>query len=709
MKVPSRIFLIVSTGSLTAKLLQITQLYQKAIKFRVSKSNEIRLPPNFQPTALLEVPDGNLLVLGSRTGALAIYWDIFDHNEMVKQITPVVCFRHIHGSDTVTHLRHLPAMNSVYDSPCYDILSTGRDGSYAIHKISFQNQEARSTIPTLTTLHRSFPPFGPNIEGATVIKTGSGGIQLLFHGFDGKNFVVWNEPSNSEIMNVPCGGAHRNWTYVSNYSSLPQGDTDQGGAFVWTKAGVFHLAKLVAPVHKIIQTGGHGREIKAMALYGKVIGHDTAGSHAARLIATGAEDTAIRLWISTTFEKPGGLASGHDRPQGTATCLRILKKHTTGIQHLEFCKELLFSSSGFEELFIWKINFGVSGVGIGTVLLDALPKHEAVSDLRITNFEVVSIPGGREAGSKPKPEQFLIYTAYSNSTVRVFKYMSDHTLPSESRFELLGEGFYNTTCLTQLSKLEGTIPGFVTAGTNGSIVLWPDLEDRDGRLDHPIKMAPVAEHFIHQNAVLALCVMQAAAEVQVLLTGGDDNAIGITLLLGTSTNMPDPFGSEKSQTVPTFGTLLIPRAHAAAITTLEILNMNIQAGISILTVASTGNDQRIKIWCITVNVDELSKGHQKPSTGIKKLGLEAVRSIHVQLLKETWTSVADASSMTVIADDSDAASTGRVETMEARNSRFRSLIVAGIGMEMIRLDVAEARDERFVDQSTNTSGSGAIS
>ncbi|ERF71317.1 hypothetical protein EPUS_03471 [Endocarpon pusillum Z07020] len=689
---------VCSTIPMCAKVLQITQSSGGLVSIGVSRTVDISLPPTFQPTAFLDGSAGSILVLGSRSGAFAVYHDVFRASGTGEQIAPNVCIRHVHGSDSVTSLQYLPAITpSKHKNSQFDVLSTGRDGAYAIHRVTLENTGECTTHINLTTLHRSCPPFGPNIEGASIMAS-SGGTELSLHGFSGKNFVVWNESTDSEMMSIPCGGAHRRWAYHMSGTSEQLRTTSQSRCFAWTKAGVFNLVKASSPAHEVFQPGGHGREIKAMALCKRRLNEGWSGASTGRLIATGAEDTAIRLWSITNTGK-----HGHTGVQGTdsrdaISCTQILKKHTTGIQHLSFCKDFLFSSAGCEELYIWKINFGVSLVGIGTVFQAALPKHAPASDLRITNFEVVFVSGRYKDDSSCGIGYFLIHVAYSNSMIRVFKYTNDQTSSPENRFQLLGQGFYNTTCLTSISGLIGCLPWFLAASTNGAVTIWPDLDHRRKTQDSPSLLSRTTEHFIHQNAILALHTVSVAPNHHLLLTGGDDNAFGITLIregaLGSvlHSNSND---DNNTSPLPRFRTLLIPKAHVAAITALEILDSRRQAGLLVLTVISTGNDQRVKIWRITVDVDQLPRADHSTSMGADLFGPEVLEAIDVQLVREVWTDVADASSVVVIPDaDATVDRTGNLDLAEVEYSRWsKRLLIAGIGMEMIRIDLVDEGEE----------------
>ena len=686
--------LVCSTSPLSAELLQITQSTGEPSNLRIAETMKISLPPTFQPTAFLEVSEASIFVLGSRSGALAVYHMVSYQIEKADQNAPALCVRHVHESDSITSLQCLPPRNvSEQHGPQWQILSTGRDGSYAIHQISFQSQEAKTITPIVTTLHRSRPPFNPNVEGCNIITTDSGITELLLYGFSGKNFVAWNESTHSEVMNIPCGGAHRSWAYFSTEwnSHLPV--TGQYRCFVWTKAGVFNMAKSGSPAHEIIQPGGHGREIKAIALLKDIVSPNDTNGPTRRLIATGAEDTDVRLWLVTSSIENAHIETPSMNAKDSVSCMRILRKHTTGIQHLSFCQDFLFSSAGCEELFIWKINFGVGVVEIGTAFQAALPKHATASDLRITSFLVTHIPSGQQADSRSAVEHFLIYAAYSNSMIRAFKYINSQTLSPESRFELLGEYFYNTTCLTNVRRLSGCLSWFLAASTNGAVTIWPEVDHRVNN-DSPAQLSHVAEHYIHQNAILALQTIRIETEYHLLFTGGDDNALGITLVYESAAKsiLYDKAGEHNSLPVPRLRTLLIPRAHAAAITALEILDSKKKGGLVIVTVVSTGNDQRLKIWRITVSVDELLQTTNRPGMSGDTFGPEVVRAIDVRSIREMWTSVADISTMIIIPDSDDKDAAGGVDVVEADSRKGKRLMVAGIGMEMIRIGVADEND-----------------
>ncbi len=202
---------------------------------------------------------------------------------------------------------------------------------------------------------------------------------------------------------------------------------------------------------------------------------------------------------------------------------------------------------------------------------------------------------------------------------------------------------------------------------------------------------PDVELFIHQNAILALQAVSIAPNHHLLLTGGDDNAFGITLTRSTASGSKWP---NNTPPPPQFRTLLIPHAHVAAITALAILDSHRQADhLLILTALSTGNDQRVKIWRISIDIKELLARIDEEDDAFGPAVLDAV---DVQLVQQRWTDVADASSLVIIPDadvDADAVEGAReveMEVLEAESKRrSKRLMIAGIGMEMVRVDLVD--------------------
>lgn len=125
-----------------------------------------------------------------------------------------------------------------------------------------------------------------------------------------------------------------------------------------------------------------------------------------------------------------------------------------------------------------------------------------------------------------------------------------------------------------------------------------------------------------------------------IISGGDDGALGITRRVVS-----------KASADPITSTLLIPKAHAAAINAVEYLHEIPQTKPSHTHVfVSSGNDQRLKTWIIQAN------SHSTSSNPIE--------DVVIRLQNNQHTSVADVSSLSAIT-----------------TAKGVGAVVAGIGME----------------------------
>jgi WD40 repeat protein len=316
--------------------------------------------------------DRDVVYLGFRKGDIAIY------SIQRGLVTRMHTLEHIHKKETVTSLKWIP---SSPDSLTGHLISVGRDGCCAIHSIDLSTNE---TVLESILVHHLALPFGSNIEGLYYHYH-----RLIVYGFSSTKFVLYDTTTEEEIMSVDAGGAHRSWAFQPNSSE--QG----GGTLVWTRASSMHIFTQQGPNHQVIRPGGHGREIKAVA---SCTLRDVTGTPK-QLIATGAEDTDIKIVEHTV--------------DGEFVYRRTLRKHTTGIQHLQWADngEYLFSSGGCEEFYVWRVRLLPGALGAGVVCEDIFEPESEHSDLRITSFDVQ-----RKEGSE---KGFVIALVFSDSTIRV--------------------------------------------------------------------------------------------------------------------------------------------------------------------------------------------------------------------------------------------------------------------------------------------------
>ncbi|KAI9838748.1 MAG: hypothetical protein M1837_002346 [Sclerophora amabilis] len=639
------IWLIVSRqGSQTIDLalLNLDLLRARGSSAQSCVTSAVELPADFMVTAALITND--LMFLGSRAGAMAVFEIERARNFIAQTFQTSTCIpRAQRSADAITSIIGLPQQNLENASLNY-VVTTARDGSYAIHVISkVRSVPGRLSEMNHDMIHRSSPPFGPMIEGARFDASGD----LILHGFRSRDFVVWNETRQYELMSVDCGGAHRNWSFCPNHND------DGGGSFLWTRASKLHLHTQPRAQHQVIRNGGHGREIKALAI--SPVPNKVTLGHSA-LLCTGAEDTTVRIF---SFERRAESLSDNSRRK--LECTRTLRAHVTGIQHLQWseCGTYLFSSASYEEFFVWRVR-QIPGFGFGVVREAVCPAATESSDLRVMSFATTGLNASIAIGDG-SPLRFLITLVYSNSTIRSYIYRA-----KEKILDILWKRTYSSSCLTQVFHyVLGENLMVITAGTDGHIVIWRGASPL-GWGDDAVELGSHAQLSgnemeireasvwlrrikVHQNTVMGMIVVPLADRraSALLVSGGDDNALAFTLAR---------FDADGSVSL---SALVIPRAHAAAVTALSDVSeaASPDASRSVdgshkLRIATSGNDQRLKIWSVSLNLD-----------GLGVDGLEVTKDASLPL------SVADVSSMDVT----------REGTGETR------VVIAGVGMEVWKI------------------------
>jgi len=316
-------------------------------------------------------PQQQYTFLGFRRGSIGVY-RLPDRLDSDTEEPKAELFRivdSVHDRETVTTISWLPGTSASSGH----LVSTGRNGCLSVHYVDL-------TMNSIYLVNKITLPIGPNIEGLYFHEN-----QLLVYGFSGKRFVLYSNAAEEEVMSVETGGAHRSWAFQ------PYLEKQGGGTLVWTRASSMHIKSQRGSNHRVIRSGGHGREIKAVAISNNF---DNGANR--QLIATGAEDTDIKIF---------------EYENGDLVCRRTLRKHTTGIQHLQWSEdgEYLFSSGGCEEFYIWRVRKLPPELGsIGVVCENICEPQSEHSDLRIMSFDAVK-----------KSTGYLISMVFSDSHIRV--------------------------------------------------------------------------------------------------------------------------------------------------------------------------------------------------------------------------------------------------------------------------------------------------
>ncbi|KAF1841882.1 WD domain-containing protein [Cucurbitaria berberidis CBS 394.84] len=547
---------------------------------------------------------GHFLFLGFRRGAIAAYR--LGEDDSGTQATLLRIIENAHGSEAVTSLAWKA---SSADSTFGHALSVGRDGRLAVHHIDLSTN-------LILLIHNPALPIGPNIEGLYFHQS-----RLFVHGFSSKKWVLYDVTAEEEVMGVETGGAHRSWAFQPRSSS-------QGGTLVWTRAAGMHIYSQTGPNHTVIRSGGHGREIKAVAVSPVTNRGCPNRGCPNRFIATGSEDTDIKIFQYI---------------EGELVCRKTIRKHTTGIQHLQWSDDgdYLFSSGGCEEFYIWRIRELPSFLDVGIVCEHVYAPESEHSDLRIMSFDIRR----RESGH-------TIAMVFSDSSIKVY----DYTPEGVVKWQPIARGTYFTSCLTQCTFLSPQ--RILTIGTDGHAVVWPLSPDMNqSTVDSSYSVSTLIWQHparIHQNSSKAMVSHALNKDMNLIASGGDDGSLAFLL-----TRTALAHSSAAPATSYASPPVLIQRAHASAITACAVTSH--QSRIFIIT---SGNDEWVRLWEVTVqNID--GRPNSKEATSIEDW-------IVVKRHKKIKTHVADVSSMAIVD------SGGGV--LDAR------VLLCGVGMEVIRVE-----------------------
>ncbi|UNI23477.1 WD repeat-containing protein 6 [Purpureocillium takamizusanense] len=580
---------------------------------------------------------GELLIMGSRHGWISL---LRKQGDAWRPVCDVAT----RSRDAITSIVALPPRTDLPTASKY-FLATSRDGKYRIYELEQDGQS-----PQLHLLHETAPPFGPMIEGAWFTHDAVD-PELVLYGFRSKDFVIWNETRREEIAMVDCGGAHRTFRLWSSAS-------DPGRYhFAFTRTSKLSVYSQARTPHCTLRNGTHGREIRALSSRG-------------RYLASGAEDTSIRIWEYRETTKPG---------QTEMRCLASIKSHVTGIQRLQFLDdEYLFSSAGNEEFFVWKIRVLDSAYrGLAVMCEGVFADKSPSGDLRIMDFDVCRWDSGGGGDDTAGMPVLLVTLAFSNSAVKTYRYG-----PGGGRFEPYAQGFYTGACLTQVRHL-GVCGGngwIMTASTDGHLALWrEDLINAQGNITRTWVLMEAAR--VHQSSIKSLDMARGRGgdDGFCVVTGGDDNALGVATVMRKGGG---------GFTLAERG--IVRRAHAAAINGVVALTAagdgdddDDEDGI---TVVSVSNDQRVRAWRIVA----AAAAAADPSSSSSSSSLSSPR---VELVCSAFSGVADPGDVACVSAPAPAPASR--DSGGGDWQRPRRVVLGGVGIEVWNL--AASRTDGLIE------------
>ncbi|KAL3435127.1 WD40-repeat-containing domain protein [Aspergillus tetrazonus] len=610
-------------GSANLKILATYTTLDTAEVFHVHLSAEephvervtLHVPQGFGISCASLIHNNEYLGLGSRYGSFAVY-----KLQETGSLEPLLKVARVHSKDGLTRIIPFTSLSPTDSTPSQYFLTSGRDANYRINVLDVSGDAV-----SLRTVH-SPTTLGFNVEGAYIDNHND----LILYGFGGMGFVVWNESTQAEIAKIHCGGGHRRWAF---HPSTRSGES----LLLWSQGG-FNATHINAQATRSIRAGGHGREIKALGTYQPANGSP--------MFVTGSEDTTLRILAPRSPNRSG--------PWGALETQRVLTAHDSSPQHIAWSKDgnFLFTSSAMEDFFVWKIR-SIPLFGLAAAIQGQCPKSHPKSELRVTCFDILEV----EYSQTEAEASFLLCLTYSNSTIKVFHLSCAN---EDGSFTLLASGTYTSNCLTQVRFLRtASSLCLVTTSTDGHFTLWDITAvlqqfyhlDRPLRLKQPLSSLSTPEetiacesrHQVHSNSIKTIDMVHLSDTVTLLLAGGDDNAITLTLLhTDTETGRP--------------ATITIPDAHTASVNAVKAIEESIarNSGTVQLSFASSGNDHRVKFWRVTIDMQD------RP----------VLDGVQVDNMLDRYSPVADISSLDVVHDE---------EGMK--------LLVCGVGMEWFTVEL----------------------
>jgi WD repeat-containing protein 6 len=365
-------FMVAYPGSKNADLFDV----EMAGGSYTIKQTELVTPPGLEISTSSIVCHGKYLALGGKLGQLLFY-----RLDARKESLEYSYIDHrMHGKAVVTFIKPIDEDDAENPNVGY-VLTGGRDGKYCVYRLH-SHPDREDARRDFQIIHRS-SAFLSQVEGAYYDHQ-TGHFMVL--GFRGNVLILWDETTQTEILALDCGGVHRVWEFA------PSPEAIGAGTIVWIQARSLHVLMADSTIHRPLQLGTHGREVKSLAV----------AKTSSALIASGGEDTLIR--ISTRSQDTDGIAQ----------CLQLMGDHVSGTQQIKWSDDgrFLFSSAGREEFFAWRIR-SVPKFGLATLMEAACPRQELETELRIMSFDV------RRMHAADGEDRFLLALVYSNSTIKV--------------------------------------------------------------------------------------------------------------------------------------------------------------------------------------------------------------------------------------------------------------------------------------------------
>ncbi|XP_078169265.1 transducin family protein / WD-40 repeat family protein [Carex rostrata] len=235
-------------------------------------------------------PKEEILVAGDNKGNLTIFpfaerFKMDNSSDNLQEKIPLVDrFRGAHGISNVTSIYICES-----DSSSVEIRTTGGDGCICLFKYQKSDQKMEfigmkqvKELGTVQSVYSEFHYGEASLLGSLAI------------GFMSADFVIWDVINETKIIQIPCGGWRRPYSYY--LGAVPQ----QQNCFAYLKDQEIHVHRLWVSISEkqvipqVLHMQFHGREIHTLSFVSLGTKLKQKGTSCA-LVATGCEDGTVRL------------------------------------------------------------------------------------------------------------------------------------------------------------------------------------------------------------------------------------------------------------------------------------------------------------------------------------------------------------------------------------------------------------------------------
>lgn len=318
-------------------------------------------------------------------------------------------------------------------------------------------------------------------------------IDNFLFAFTSSNFLIWDQNNKRILLEIPCGGGHRSWDINIKDNNL---------IFTYIKDKVVNIARL--DFHNLIPkdliTGFHEDEVNSIEVFEFSKGY---------ILISGGEDTSLRITslIDNAIESK-----------------LILKSHLSSIRTIasyklsDECSEnrhkfLVFSAGGRAQIICWKLQVNKD---LNVTCKEEYSYYEPLkndeSEVRVMDLFVTKINS-----------TLILLSACSDGNIKL---LSIEDKNGQYKLELFKSIFYKLKCILKIHHFvifDKNI--LVSMATDGYLTFW-DISDIFSAVD----MQPFRSIKVHQSGINSYTSKMLDNNMLIFLTGGDDNAVVLTLL-----------------------------------------------------------------------------------------------------------------------------------------------------------------------------------